>query len=111
LDRGIGFILSFLESRDCKTEDQINGQLAMMVQTIKIEAEIEAGTTYADCFKGVDLRRTEICCLTFVGQILSGSTFAYLPTYLFTQAGMDTSRSFQFGVGCTGVAFVGTFLS
>ncbi|KAJ6010178.1 hypothetical protein N7522_005194 [Penicillium canescens] len=94
-----------------KTEDQINGQLAMMVHTIKIEAEIEAGTTYADCFKGVDLRRTEICCLTFAGQILSGSTFAYSPTYFFTQAGMDTSRSFQLGVGCTGVAFVGTFLS
>jgi SP family general alpha glucoside:H+ symporter-like MFS transporter len=94
-----------------KTEEQINGQLAMMVHTIKIEAEIEAGTTYWDCFKGVDLRRTEICCLTFVGQILSGSTFAYSPTYFFTQAGMDVNRSFQLGVGCTAVAFVGTFLS
>jgi SP family general alpha glucoside:H+ symporter-like MFS transporter len=94
-----------------KTEDQINGQLAMMVHTIKIEAEIEAGTSYADCFKGVDLRRTEICCLAFVGQILSGSTFAYSPTYFFTQAGMHVNRSFQLGVGCTGVAFVGTFLS
>ncbi|KAJ5306995.1 hypothetical protein N7508_006010 [Penicillium antarcticum] len=85
-----------------KTEDQINGQLAMMVHTIKIEAEIEAGTSYADCFKGVDLRRTEIYCLASVGQILSGSIFAYTPTYFFTQAGMDTSRSFQLGVGCTG---------
>ncbi|CAG8105272.1 unnamed protein product [Penicillium olsonii] len=94
-----------------KTEEQINGQLAMMVHTIKIEAEIEAGTTYYDCFKGVDLRRTEVCCVAFVGQILSGSTFAYSPTYFFTQAGMDTSRSFQLGVGCTGVAFVGTVLS
>ncbi|CAG8944419.1 unnamed protein product [Penicillium salamii] len=94
-----------------KTEDQINGQLAMMVHTIKIEAEIEAGTTYYDCFKGVDLRRTEVCCLTFVGQILSGSTFAYSPTYFFTQAGMEVNRSFQLGVGCTGVAFVGTLLS
>ncbi|KAJ5125045.1 uncharacterized protein N7515_008870 [Penicillium bovifimosum] len=94
-----------------KTEEQINGQLAMMVHTIKIETEIEAGTTYWDCFKGVDLRRTEICCLAFVGQILSGSTFAYSPTYFFTQAGMDVNRSFQLGVGCTGVAFVGTCLS
>ncbi|KAJ5781316.1 Major facilitator superfamily domain general substrate transporter [Penicillium paradoxum] len=94
-----------------KTEDQINGQLAMMVHTIKIEAEVEAGTTYWECFKGVDLRRTEVCCLTFVGQILSGSSFAYSPTYFFTQAGMDESHSFQLGVGCTGIAFVGTFLS
>ncbi|KAJ5183939.1 hypothetical protein N7492_001555 [Penicillium capsulatum] len=94
-----------------KTEDQINGQLAMMVHTSKIEAEIEAGTTYMDCFKGVDRRRTEICCVAFVGQILSGSTFAYSPAYFFTQAGMDSSRAFQLGVGCTAVAFVGTALS
>ncbi|KAJ5085075.1 hypothetical protein N7532_009846 [Penicillium argentinense] len=94
-----------------KTEEQINGQLAMMVHTIKIEAEIEAGTTYFDCFKGVDLRRTEICCCAFIGQILSGSTFAYSPTYFFEQAGMDTSKAFELGVGCTGVAFVGTALS
>lgn len=83
----------------------------MMVHTTKMEAEIEAGTTYMDCLKGVDRRRTKICCLTFVGQILSGSTFAYTPAYFFTQAGMDNSRAFQLGVGCTGIAFVGTALS
>ncbi|KAJ6103513.1 hypothetical protein N7486_005940 [Penicillium sp. IBT 16267x] len=94
-----------------KTEDQINGQLAMMVHTTKIEAEIEAGTTYAECFKGVDLRRTEICCVAFMGQIMAGSTFAYTPTYFFEQAGMSTNRSFQLGVGCTAVSFVGTALS
>lgn len=94
-----------------KTEEQINGQLAMMVHTTKMEAEIEAGTTYMDCLKVVDRRRTEICCLTFVGQILSGSTFAYTPAYFFTQAGMGNSSAFQLGVGCTGIAFVGTALS
>ncbi|KAL2836426.1 general substrate transporter [Aspergillus pseudoustus] len=94
-----------------KTEDQINGQLAMMVHTIKLEAEIEAGTSYVDCFKGVDLRRTEICCVAFFGQILSGSSFAYSPTYFFEQAGMNSSKAFQLGVGCTGVALVGVILS
>ncbi|KAF3390771.1 Maltose permease MAL31 [Talaromyces pinophilus] len=94
-----------------KTEEQINGQLAMMVHTAKIESEIEAGTTYWDCFRGVDLRRTEICCVAFCGQILSGSTFAYSPTYFFVQAGMDSNKAFQLGVGCTGVAFCGVVLS
>ncbi|KAJ6014353.1 hypothetical protein N7540_008944 [Penicillium herquei] len=94
-----------------KTEDQINGQLAMMVHTTKIEAEIEEGTTYLECFKGVDLRRTEICCCAFVGQIMAGSTFAYTPTYFFEQAGMSTSKAFQLGVGCTSVGLLGTMLS
>ncbi|OQE36880.1 hypothetical protein PENCOP_c011G01504 [Penicillium coprophilum] len=94
-----------------KTEDQINGQLAMMVHTIKLESEVVAGTTYYECFKGVDLRRTEICCMAFVGQILSGSTFAYSPTYFFINAGLDVNNSFQLGVGCTAIAFCGTCLS
>lgn len=61
-----------------RSEDELNGQLAMMLHTIKIETEITTGTNYFDCFKGTDLRRTEIACLSFAGQILSGSTFAYV---------------------------------
>ncbi|KAJ5873384.1 uncharacterized protein N7473_013257 [Penicillium subrubescens] len=94
-----------------KTEDQIHGQLAMMVHTAKLESEIEGGTTYTECFKGVDLRRTEVCCMAFAGQILSGSSFAYSPVYFFKQAGMNVNRAFQLGVGCTGVALVGVILS
>lgn len=94
-----------------KTEDQINGQLAMMVHTTKIEVAIEEGISYWDCFKGADLRRTEICCITFMGQILSGSSFAYSPTYFFESAGMDTDHAYQLNVGGTAIAFVGTIIS
>jgi SP family general alpha glucoside:H+ symporter-like MFS transporter len=61
-----------------KTEEKLAGQLAMLVHTAKIEAEIVSGVSYLDCFTGIDLRRTEIACITFAGQILSGSTFAYV---------------------------------
>lgn len=93
-----------------KTEDQINNQLAMMVHTIRIEAEATKGATYLDCFKGDNLRRTEIVCVTFMGQILSGSSFAYTPTYFFTTAGMDTAQAFNLSLGAKGIAFVGTVL-
>ena len=49
--------------------------------------------------------------MAFAGQILSGSTFAYSPAYFFTQAGLSVTHSFQLGVGCTGIAFVGTCFS
>jgi len=52
----------------------------MIVHTVNIEAQVEAGASYLDCFKGVELRRTEIACVSFAGQILSGSTFAYVST-------------------------------
>jgi MFS transporter, SP family, general alpha glucoside:H+ symporter len=61
-------------------EEEVKGALAMLVHTVKLEHEVTHGTTYWDCFKGVDLRRTEVACVTFAGQILSGSTFAYSPT-------------------------------
>lgn len=94
-----------------KTEDQINGQLAMLVHTARIEVEMEQGVSYWDCFKGIDLRRTEICCVTFAGQVLSGSTFAYSPSYFFTTAGMSPTRAYQLNLGGTAIAFVGTLLS
>lgn len=94
-----------------KTEEQINGQIAMLVHTSSIEKQIVFGTNYLECFKGVDLRRTEICCLAFVGQILSGSSFAYSPSYFFTTAGMSSDHAYQLNLGGTAIAFVGTILS
>lgn len=91
-----------------KTEEQMNNQLAMMMHTVKIESQATTGASYLDCFKGSNLRRTEIVCLTFMGQILSGSSFAYTPTYFFTSAGMDTARAFDLGLGAKGMGFLGT---
>lgn len=94
-----------------KTEEQINNQVAMMVHTNKVEAEETSSATYLDCFKGVNLRRTEIVCVVFAGQILSGSSFAYTPTYFFTSAGLPTSASFYLSLGAKGFALIGTLLS
>jgi SP family general alpha glucoside:H+ symporter-like MFS transporter len=90
-----------------KTEHQINGEVAMMLHTTKTEAEVTRGATYADCFTGVNLRRTEIVCVAFCGQILSGSTFSYSPTYFFITAGMSDTKGFDLGLGATAMAFVG----
>ncbi|KAI1639133.1 sugar transporter-like protein [Biscogniauxia mediterranea] len=94
-----------------KTEEQVNNQLAMMVHTTKIEAQETTGASYKDCFKGVNIRRTEIVCVAFMGQILSGSSFAYTPTYFFTSAGMATEQAFNLSLGAKGMAFLGTVLS
>ena len=41
-------------------DDGITERLAMMVHTHERENEMETSTSYLDCFRGVDLRRTEI---------------------------------------------------
>ncbi|KAL7782942.1 general substrate transporter [Trichoderma ceciliae] len=95
-----------------KTEDQINGQLAMMIHTVNIDkAQSKNMKSYLECFKGTNLRRTEICCMAFLGQILSGSSFAYSPSYFFTTAGMNPDHAYQLNLGGTAIAFLGTVLS
>ncbi|GAB7354190.1 hypothetical protein MBLNU459_g4742t1 [Dothideomycetes sp. NU459] len=100
-----------LQKLNNKSEDDHKKTIAQIIHTLNIEHEIESGSTYWDCFKGVDRRRTEIVCMTFAGQVLSGSTFAYGPTYFFTQAGISTDNAYQVAVGGTGIAFIGTIIS
>lgn len=94
-----------------KTMEELKGTVAQMIHTIAIENEMQAGATYLDCFKGVDRRRTEICCMTFAGQMLSGAMFAYGPTYFFLQAGFSAENAYKLGLGNTAIAFVGTVSS
>lgn len=40
--------------------------VAMMVRTNEFEIATTAGASYLDCFKGTDLRRTEIACVSIL---------------------------------------------
>jgi SP family general alpha glucoside:H+ symporter-like MFS transporter len=55
--------------------------IAMMQHTNELEKSVSEGTSYLDCFKGCDLRRTEIVCLTWIVQALCGSTFMYVRSW------------------------------
>lgn len=66
-----------LAKLDNKGEESHRQTAAQIMHTLKIEEQMESGSSYLDCFRGTDLRRTEIVCMTFAGQVLSGSTFAY----------------------------------
>jgi SP family general alpha glucoside:H+ symporter-like MFS transporter len=100
-----------LERLSTRTHEQCRGSLAQIQHTIQLESDLQAGGNYLDCFKGINLRRTEICMVVFAGQQLSGATFAYTPTYFFLQAGIATNNAFSISIGSTGMAFVGTMLS
>lgn len=52
-----------------KDDSQHRAQLAMMQHTNQLEMDISAGTSYFDCFKGIDRRRTEIVCMVRCGWV------------------------------------------
>lgn len=92
-------------------EDSLKSTIAMMEHTIMVEDETGAGTSYWDCFKGTNLRRTEITCLTWVVQIADGTIMTGNPTYFFVQAGVGASAAFKLSVGTLGLAAAGVVVS
>ncbi|PIG90018.1 MFS sugar transporter [Aspergillus arachidicola] len=88
-----------------------NQNPTQIMHTLELESKLESGSSYLDCFRGIDRRRTEVVCMSFAGQVLSGSAFAYTPTYFFVQAGINTENAYQITVGGTAISFVGTIIS
>jgi SP family general alpha glucoside:H+ symporter-like MFS transporter len=88
-----------------------NETVSMMIHTNELEKEIAAGTSYLDCFRGVNLRRTEIVCFTWAAQNLCGATLMGYSTYFYQQAGLATSNAFNMSLGQYGLGIVGTLLS
>lgn len=93
-------------------EKYMNSQevVAMMIRSDQLESSIETGT-YWDCFKGVDLRRTEIACMTWAVQALCGSAIQGYTTYFFEVAGLSSDVAFDMNLGNNGLTFIGTALS
>ena len=79
-----------------------------MIRTVQLEVDSTKGSSYIDCFRGPDRRRTEISTIVWTCPILSGLSFAGGSTYFFTQAGLKTDDAFKMSLGITGGGFCGT---
>ncbi len=86
--------------------------IAMMQHTNEVEKYLNGGgVSYLDCFKGTDLRRTEICCMVWCTQALCGSSMTGYAAYFYEQAGFDTANSFNLAVGMYAGAICAGILS
>ncbi|PVH81852.1 sugar transporter [Cadophora sp. DSE1049] len=85
--------------------------LAMIIETDRFEVEMETGTTYLDCFKKINWRRTEISIGVYTIQVFSGIYLVGYATYFFQLAGLPGSKAFDMGVGYLAVGFCGTVAS
>ncbi|GBE88356.1 General alpha-glucoside permease [Sparassis crispa] len=90
----------------------IDLQLHQICETIELEETYAANSTYMDCFRGVNLRRTVIASMVFVLQQAAGVVFVLgFSTYFFELAGFADSKAFQLGVGVTALGVVGNLLT
>lgn len=100
-----------LTSRNKNPDFNADESIAMMQHTNELEKAASSGASYWDCFKGTDLRRTEIVCMVWAIQTLCGATFMSFSTYFYQQAGLDQSSSFTFTLIQFALGGVGTILS
>ncbi|KFY23853.1 hypothetical protein V493_05587 [Pseudogymnoascus sp. VKM F-4281 (FW-2241)] len=85
--------------------------LEMIEHTNELEKSLSEGTSYWDCFKGIDRRRTEIVCGVWLVQTLCGTNVMGYSTYFLKQAGLPTVQSFNMSLGQQALGVVGTLLS
>lgn len=98
-----------LTSLNRETDFNADETIAMMVHTTALEKKITSGASYWDCFKGTDLRRTEIVCMVWAIQNLSGNSFSNYSTYFLQQAGLNEHDSYSFAMGQYAMNMVGVF--
>lgn len=89
----------------------VQNMLALIQRTNEREKQEEHGATYWECFKGVNLRRTEISAMAWSIQILCGLSLPFYAVVFFQAAGLSSEAAFNLNVGMTALGFCGTCIS
>jgi MFS transporter, SP family, general alpha glucoside:H+ symporter len=98
-----------LTSLNRETDFDADETIAMMVHTTSLEERITKGATYFDCFRGTDRRRTEIVCMVWAIQNLSGNSFSGYSSYFLEQAGLPPVKAYDFALGQYSINMAGVF--
>ena len=100
-----------LTSKGSGVDFNVHDQVMMMKATNELEISISAGTNYWDCFRGTDLRRTEIASVAWLAQAFCGAVLIGFAVQVYQRAGLDDSNAFSLNIGQSGMGAVGTILS
>lgn len=100
-----------LTNPDLVSETECSNSVAMMQHTTELEIQAAFGTSYIDCFRGIDRRRTEIVMMTFAMQLLSGQNLIGQGIQFLQTAGISTDLSFSLNMVLNSMFVIGTICS
>ncbi|TPX08522.1 uncharacterized protein E0L32_010009 [Thyridium curvatum] len=100
-----------LTSRNAQSNFDVDDQVALMKATDELEKAQSEGMTYWDCFKGVDLRRTEIASVSYLAQCWCGSALMGYSVQFYERAGLSPQNSFDMNIGQSAMGVIGVLLS
>lgn len=100
-----------LNNQEHYSDEDNRNTVAMMNHTTELERKTQSGTTYIDCFRGTDRRRTEIVMVVFAMQILSGQSIVGQGIQFLQRAGISTDLSFTINLVLQSMFMLGTIFS
>lgn len=100
-----------LVSKNSGIDFNAHDQVMMMKATNELEIAISSGTNYWDCFKGIDLRRTEIASVAWLAQAFCGAALIGFAVQVYQRAGLSDDEAFSLNIGQSAMGAVGTILS
>ncbi|ETN41289.1 uncharacterized protein HMPREF1541_03224 [Cyphellophora europaea CBS 101466] len=102
--------LGRLRSDSPNKEAEVEATIAYIRHTTELEkAETEDASLW-ECFRGVNLRRTEVNCMTWMCQILDGNPLTSYAVVFLQAAGFDETQSFNLNMGINACFVVGPLI-
>lgn len=96
-----------LASDSSEKEREVNAQLAYIRYTTDMEKAETEGATFLDCFRGTNLRRTEINCVVWATQILCGNAILGYSVEFLETAGFSEVQAFDVNISLSACYIIG----
>ncbi|KEF63625.1 MFS transporter, SP family, general alpha glucoside:H+ symporter [Exophiala aquamarina CBS 119918] len=102
--------LMSLRSDSTTKEQEVEATLAYIRHTTEIEkAEMESAN-FLECFKGTNLRRTEINCMTWASQVLDGNPLTSYAVVFLEAAGFSEIQTFDINISICACFVIGVLI-
>ncbi|KAK2596063.1 hypothetical protein N8I77_013571 [Diaporthe amygdali] len=88
-------------------QQQVESTLAYIVYTTELEKAETENASFADCFKGTNLRRTEINCVVWAAQILCGNAILGYSVVFLEAAGFNEVQAFDLNISLSACYIIG----
>ncbi|CZS94005.1 related to transporter (major facilitator superfamily) [Rhynchosporium agropyri] len=88
-----------------------DGIILLLKETNEIEKARSEGTSFFDCFRGMNLRRTEIACGAWMAQSLCGSVLIGLSVLFYQSAGTKYEQALLYTLIQAPIGIVGGILN
>ncbi|PSR81660.1 putative MFS alpha-glucoside transporter [Coniella lustricola] len=96
-----------LRERTPNRDEQVETTLAYIQYTTELERAETENASFADCFRGTNLRRTEINCVVWAAQILCGNAILGYSVEFLEAAGFNEVQAFDLNISLSACYIVG----